>query len=296
VGGVSWYEAAAYAKFTGKQLPSVYHWYRAAEPRAAMWMLSESNFSGSPAAVGSYPRGISAVGIMDAAGNVKEWCFNQTQNGLRYTLGGHAASPGYAFYQADAQQPFDRSPLQGFRCVRNLEKPEERTYAARSMATRDTASAKPVDDETFAALLPLFAYEKRPLNAKIEAREDRDPDFTREDVSFDTAYGGRMNASLFLPKRARPPFHAVLYHPSAYAQTIKDAKSLEASTKWDYIPRTGRAFLYTMVRGTHGRQIQPNSVLDRRNLAIHRIRISSAQWITSRAAKTSTLPKLRTSA
>ena len=32
VGGVSWYEAAAYASFRGKSLPTVYHWVRAALP------------------------------------------------------------------------------------------------------------------------------------------------------------------------------------------------------------------------------------------------------------------------
>ena len=26
VGGVSWYEAAAYAEFKGKSLPTIYHW------------------------------------------------------------------------------------------------------------------------------------------------------------------------------------------------------------------------------------------------------------------------------
>ena len=29
VGGVSWYEAAAYAEFAGKSLPTVHHWFRA---------------------------------------------------------------------------------------------------------------------------------------------------------------------------------------------------------------------------------------------------------------------------
>ena len=31
VAGVSWYEAAAYAEFAGKSLPTVYHWSRAAQ-------------------------------------------------------------------------------------------------------------------------------------------------------------------------------------------------------------------------------------------------------------------------
>jgi formylglycine-generating enzyme required for sulfatase activity len=30
VGGVSWYEAQAYARFAGKELPTLYHWDRAA--------------------------------------------------------------------------------------------------------------------------------------------------------------------------------------------------------------------------------------------------------------------------
>ncbi len=34
VGGVSWYEAAAYAAFAGKSLPTIHHWYRAAAPGA----------------------------------------------------------------------------------------------------------------------------------------------------------------------------------------------------------------------------------------------------------------------
>jgi len=34
VGGVSWYEAAAYAEFVGKSLPTIYHWDWAADP----WM------------------------------------------------------------------------------------------------------------------------------------------------------------------------------------------------------------------------------------------------------------------
>ena len=32
VAGVSWYEAAAYAEFAGKSLPTVYHWNLAAQP------------------------------------------------------------------------------------------------------------------------------------------------------------------------------------------------------------------------------------------------------------------------
>ena len=44
VGGVSWYEAVAYAEFAGKNLPTLYHWYKAAEPTAGLYIIPLSNF------------------------------------------------------------------------------------------------------------------------------------------------------------------------------------------------------------------------------------------------------------
>ena len=45
----------------------------------------QSNFSKKgPARVGQYP-GIGASGTYDMAGNVKEWCSNESEDGLRFT-------------------------------------------------------------------------------------------------------------------------------------------------------------------------------------------------------------------
>ncbi len=55
VRGVSWYEAAAYCEYTGKSLPTLYHWYQAAG--SDLWddIVHLSNYSGQgPAPVGSY--------------------------------------------------------------------------------------------------------------------------------------------------------------------------------------------------------------------------------------------------
>ena len=46
VGGLSWYEAAAYAESAGKALPSVYHWYAAAGVGNYSDILNASNFGG----------------------------------------------------------------------------------------------------------------------------------------------------------------------------------------------------------------------------------------------------------
>ena len=55
VGGVSWYEAAAFAEFAGKSLPTLEHWWAAAgQPRGSADLIALSNFRGQgPVAAGS---------------------------------------------------------------------------------------------------------------------------------------------------------------------------------------------------------------------------------------------------
>src|SRR3954471_12052481 len=85
--GVSWYEAAAYATYAGGQLPTIYHWSRAAFTWAGAAIVPESNFGkGGIAPVGQY-RGVGPSGTADMAGNAREWCYNQTGS-ERYILGG----------------------------------------------------------------------------------------------------------------------------------------------------------------------------------------------------------------
>ena len=118
VSGVSWYEAAAYAEFVGKSLPTLYHWYMAAEPNAGLYVIPLSNFGGAgPAPVGRY-LGATSAGVYDMAGNVKEWSSTQTAEGYRFSLGGAWNESSYLFTNADDGRPFDRSEVNGFRCVR----------------------------------------------------------------------------------------------------------------------------------------------------------------------------------
>ena len=57
VTGVSWYEAAAYAEFAGKALPTIYHWALSAGTYTSDSVVPASNFQGKgPARVGAYPR------------------------------------------------------------------------------------------------------------------------------------------------------------------------------------------------------------------------------------------------
>src|SRR5215471_12980853 len=136
VNGVSWYEAAAYAEFAGKSLPTIFHWYKAADIGIFSEILKLSNFGGQgPARVGTY-QGLTQPGAYDMAGNVREWCRNGT-GGRRYVLGGGWSDPGYMFSSSDAQLPFDRSPINGLRCAKYMSPVGGALVAPVDQLTRD---------------------------------------------------------------------------------------------------------------------------------------------------------------
>jgi formylglycine-generating enzyme required for sulfatase activity len=91
---VSWYEALAFCRWLGKRmgskirLPTEWEWQQAATggdpnreyPWPGEWDTSRCNSYESrlnrTSAVGMYPSGATAHGVLDMAGNVWEWCLN----------------------------------------------------------------------------------------------------------------------------------------------------------------------------------------------------------------------------
>ncbi len=263
VGGVSWYEAAAYAAFAGKSLPTMYHWYRAAALGRFADILTVSNFSGKgPAPVGSH-EGLGPFGTYDMAGNVKEWCWTQTGN-RRFILGGAWNEPMYQFADYDAKEPFDRAPSYGLRTAKYIRTlaPALAAPVSGERLARDTRKEKPVSDEIFAVYRRQYAYDHTPLNAVVESTEESES-WLKHTVAFDAAYGGeRMRAYLYLPKIGSPPYQTVVYFPGGGAFLIRSSRDL--SVAWvDFIMRSGRAFLFPVYKGTYERrmpgQMGPNA-------------------------------------
>ena len=98
VSGVSWFEAAAYAVFADKSLPTLFHWSQAAYTWSSGEVVPLSNFRDNGAATVGSSRAMHRMGTYDLAGNVREWCWNATDpEQHRLILGGGWNDPGYAF-------------------------------------------------------------------------------------------------------------------------------------------------------------------------------------------------------
>jgi len=260
VSGVSWYEAAAYAKFAGKSLPVMAQWYQEAPEEAAQYIVAASNISRSEIARAGAYKGVGPDGTYDMAGNVREWVANSVDNDLRLILGGSWKSPSYLYVSPESALPFDRSEANGFRCVKNLGPvPKEATQPVKR-SVRDFASFKPASDEVFHAYELLYAYPETPLNAKVEGTIAETADWREEKVTFDAGYRGeRMSAYLFLPKTVKPPYQTVLFFPSArvlFLQGSGNGRELGDVKFFDYILQSGRAVMYPIYEDTYERRVK----------------------------------------
>jgi predicted Ser/Thr protein kinase/predicted esterase len=257
VDGISWYEAAAYAQFVGKSLPTIYHWDRAADTPRSTYIIPLSNFSNRDTSPVAESQGVGPSGTHDMAGNVREWCWNQRAD-WRFLLGGAWNDQAYLFNYAFAQPPMDRSPGNGFRCMKYLGTHNQEALRARiDDPYIDFLSKKPVSDEVFNIFLNMYSYDKKALHSRTESVDETNKDWIKEKISFDAAYGReRVLAYLFLPRSGKPPYQTVVYFPGSNAIDMPSSEQDEflGLSNFDFIMKSGRAFLFPIYKSTYERR------------------------------------------
>jgi dienelactone hydrolase len=270
VSGVSWYEAAAYAEYAGKSLPTDYHWAMARGLYTPMIRYPQlggnaiihafSNYGRKgPVPVGSLPS-VTAYGAFDLPGNVREWCWTETQKG-RLIRGGAWDDNPYSFANLAQAAPMDRSAKNGFRCAVYPDPeriPPQAFQITKSAPPREYDKEKPVPDAIFQVYKEQFSYDKADLNARLESKQESPGGWIQEKITFDAAYGGeRILAYLFLPGNATPPYQTVIYFPGSAVTNQKSSQNIESyyefSMFFSFLIKNGRAVLFPVYKGTFER-------------------------------------------
>lgn len=213
--GVSWYEAMAYAQFSKKQLPTMYHWLYAAF--FSGWSPEYDSYNRfnigrkrlTHRAVSESMRSANFHGAQDMVGNVKEWCLNEGDAGYRFAMGGSWLDDDGTAFDPITFKPTDRRPDVGFRCA--VYEPNHKWSVAMPVQWRNVPTEiKPIPSN----YVQQFKFNrKRPWRTSgPETRTFHGVE--AQYVEFDAGYGKheRIGCYIIFPDRTKyaPPFQVMI--------------------------------------------------------------------------------------
>jgi eukaryotic-like serine/threonine-protein kinase len=272
---ITWYEAAAYAAFRGKQLPTIFQWEKAARNGLFTYysgyvlpwgsvefggsVKDHANFSSNGTQpVDAFEFGMSPFGCYQMAGNVSEWCLTQTSQGFMAS-GGSWGDLLYVFTDLGAFPGFYHSNKIGFRCVLNSKDAIENEETKPIDTNHQVPVYTPTSNEVFNALSSHYRYDKPPLDVEpIEIQETAE--WRREKVSYLGANDERVIAYLYLPKSASQPYQVIQFVPAG--DVYGNYFSLSESVEMQVAPfiKAGRAVWAVVFKGFKERENPPGYI------------------------------------
>ena len=270
---VSWYEAAAYAAFRGKQLPTVYQWEKAARdgttgaagvafmPWGVFYpgdtLAGRANFGGGPQPVTSAAFGMSKFGAYNMAGNVAEWTMNDSSEGYLAT-GGAWADPTYTFAQYGGRPGVFASSKLGFRLAQNAAGATGDQGGSRIEIKQEIPEYTPTSVARFTTLADGYRYDPAPLEARVEETVET-PEWTRERITFNGADGERAIAYLYLPRHVARPLQVVHYVPAGDVDSGLRSLTEAMDDRMAPFVKSGRAVFGVVLEGYIGRLEPPGT-------------------------------------
>jgi eukaryotic-like serine/threonine-protein kinase len=270
---ITWYEAAAYAAFRGKQLPTVFQWEKAARNGLFTYysgyilpwgpidvvdsVEGRANFkSGGTVPVGSYVFGMSPFGCHDMAGNVAEWCLNETASGFA-TVGASWDDHPYLFPYIGEQPGLVSNSKLGFRCVRSADAVQGDQGGGKLQTARQVPVYTPVSEVEYRGLLSHYRYDRTQLDVQVTNVHETG-EWRRERITYHGANDEQAVAYLYLPKTAKPPFQVLQFVPAGdvYGGFVTLPEAVEMVLT-PYI-RAGRAVFTVVFKGFKERERAPN--------------------------------------
>ncbi len=180
---------------------------------------------------------------------IREWCQNAEGND-RFILGGGWTDQPYLFTDAYAQAPLDRSPSNGIRLVKYMNRETNLALAAAPLHRehRDFLKEQPVSDAVFDVFRRMYEYDRGPLDARIVETTD-EGDWIRQLVRMNAAYADdSLLIYLYVPKRGARPYPAVLYWGGS--NLLHDRTPGSRPGTISFIISSGRAVLLPVFKGT----------------------------------------------
>jgi TolB-like protein len=259
VTGVSWFEAAAYARFIGKRLPNVYEWARAAVPYDAavttipVAMMNFSNFLSSGKSKPGEFQSLNGCGAFDMFGNVREWAWNEVGRG-RANLGGCHSDLDYFAVWVNSDSALTRTEIHGFRCVTS-DQPQAELQQGIVRINRDYKDEQPMSDDAYSALIQPLYPTPAPTNAALLTTSDADG-IKKERYEIDTGYGVRMALIVLSPQVSTSATPSLVCFPgmgSFMGSTIDDDIGMFMDNMDFIIKQLGCALVYPCFRGAYER-------------------------------------------
>ena len=276
VTGISWFEAMAYARFRGMQLPTIHHWARYAlgpyEPITGIGAMAttHSHFTADEPVAVNQEMGFGPWGTIHTSGNVNEWLFNFAGE-KALAMGGAYNDYNANFNSTHTDDPWSRLPQHGVRLMQSLNGEAvaiELLQPITLLHERYKEPRQPSSDEAFALMRAQFiAPHEKPIVQSAKAVKETTV-WRAEEITLKFDDNSVFTLYLFLPKNIKTPLQALVYGPTQDCCLVKqpNINALPQVEKVEYVVKGGRALVLPIWAGSYERksppEVEPEKILD----------------------------------